>query len=207
MAAPFSCFLGRPFFILWREPRFRQMREDQTVRLQLCQDESNSPRSYEDRSPRRISNSLRTRPSFVGGFFMLTRPSSWAYLEPSTSKLLYILVYNSLWLTPVSPRLTIVLVAGKLLGVVRIVSHGSNMGFDGESEDRPFGENGRRHGTAVVADRLRFSDLGQIPFTSTTKQISYLHKVRSPRIVAAQNEIKSSFMGGFFVAHLWHSSW
>jgi len=24
------------------------------------------------------------------------------------------------------------------------------MGFDGESEDRPFGENGRRHGTFVV---------------------------------------------------------
>ena len=78
---------------------------------------------------------------------MLVRPLSWIYLEPSTSKLLYILVYNSFWLAPVSPRLTIVLVAGKLLGVVRIASHGSNMGFVGESEDRPFGENGRRHGT------------------------------------------------------------
>lgn len=82
---------------------------------------------------------------------MSVRPSSWIYLNPSTAKLLYILVYNSFWLAPVSPRLTIVLVAGKMLGVVEIASHGSNMSFDGESEDCPFGENGRRHGTARKA--------------------------------------------------------
>ena len=93
---------------------------------------------------------LQIRPSVLGGFFRVRPSSSWAYLEPSTSKLLYILVYNSFWLASFNPRLTIVLVAGKLLGVAEIVSHGSNMGFDGESEDRPFGENGRRLGTAVV---------------------------------------------------------
>ena len=36
-----------------------------------------------------------------------------------------------------------------MLAVVDTESHGSNMGFVGESEDRPFGENGRRHGTLV----------------------------------------------------------
>jgi len=92
----------------------------------------------------------------VGGFFMSVRPSSWNHRKPSTSKLLYILVYNSFWLAPVVPRLTIVLVAGKLLGVVGIASHGSNMGFDGENELCTFQENGRRHGTANVSGRERF---------------------------------------------------
>jgi hypothetical protein len=63
-----------------------------------------------------LKNGLN-RPLF-GGFFTLVRPSSWIYLNPSTSKLLYILVYNAFWLAPDDPRHTIVLVADKLLGVV-----------------------------------------------------------------------------------------
>ncbi len=39
----------------------------------MCQDESNSPHSYEDRSPRRTKQK-RIRPSLVGGFFH-ARPS------------------------------------------------------------------------------------------------------------------------------------
>ena len=88
---------------------------------------------------------------------MLVRPSSWIYLKPSTSKLLYILVYNSFWLAPGVPRRAIVLLAGKLLAVVEIASHGSNMGFVGENELRTLQENGRRHGTCVVSGQEQFS--------------------------------------------------
>ena len=57
-----------------------------------------------------------------------------------------------------------------MLGVVGIASHGSNMGFVGESGVCPFSENWRRHGTANVVGRTRFPDLGQTGFTPTTKQ-------------------------------------
>ena len=124
----------------------------------LCQDESDSPRSYEGRSPRntkqqinktvpRVEYGLRrrerslfffgelasswdkscvrtraiilvhtktvlpktrsnksTRPSLVGGFFVVGRPLSWNCLKPLTSRRLYILVYNSFWLAQVVPR-------------------------------------------------------------------------------------------------------
>ena len=86
---------------------------------------------------------------------MLVRPSSWIYLNPSTSKRPYIFIYNSFLLAPVSPRLTIVVLAGKLLGVVRIASHGSNMGFVGESRFRSFSENWRRHGANPVVAQNR----------------------------------------------------
>ena len=58
-----------------------------------------------------------------------------------------------MWQAPDDPRRAIVLLAGKLLGVVDSVSHGSNMGFVGENELRTFQENCRRHGTRVVSGR------------------------------------------------------
>lgn len=60
------------------------------------------------------------------------------------------------WQAPVGPRLTIVALTDKLLDVLEIASQGLNMGFDGESEVCPFGENGRRHGTQMVNRDFNF---------------------------------------------------
>ena len=51
----------------------------------------------------------------MDGFFVVVLPSSWNYQKPSTSKLLYILVYNAFWLAPAGPRRAISIQAGEIL--------------------------------------------------------------------------------------------
>ena len=75
-----------------------------------------------------------------------------------------------MWQAPDDPRRAIVLLAGKLLGVVDSVSHGSNMGFVGENELRTFQENCRRHGTRVVSGREQSPVHTKIVLPETTKQ-------------------------------------
>ena len=112
----------------------------------MCQDESDSPRLYEDRSPR--STKQQTNKTAPRGRFFHAHPTLVLELLGTIDvEAFYILVYNSSWLAPVGPRRAIVLLTGKLLGVVRIESHGSNMGFVGESGVCSFSENWRRHGT------------------------------------------------------------
>ena len=71
----------------------------------LCQDESDSPRSYEDRSPRNAKQQInKTAPR--GRFF---RRRFTFVLELSKTidvEAFYILVYNSFWLASVVPRRT-----------------------------------------------------------------------------------------------------
>ena len=62
----------------------------------------------------------------------------------------YILVYNSFWLAPVAPRRTICDEVSEIPAVVDSESHGSNMGFVGESGVCSFSENWRRHGTGQM---------------------------------------------------------
>ena len=59
----------------------------------------------------------------------------------------YILVYNSFWLAPVAPRRTICDEVSEIPAVVDSESHGSNMGFVGESGVCSFSGNRVRHGT------------------------------------------------------------
>ena len=89
-----------------------------------------------------------------------------------------------MWQAPDDPRRAIVLLAGKLLGVVDSVSHGSNMGFVGENELRTFQENCRRHGTRVVSGRER-------------SPRSY--EDRSPRNNEATNQQDRPTRGGFLI--------
>ena len=122
----------------------------------LCQDESDSPRSYEDRSPRNTKQQInKTVPR--GRFFRLVRPSSWNCLKPSTSWRLYILVYNSFWLASVAPRRTICDEVSEIPAVVDSESHGSNMGFVGESGVCSFSGNRVRHGTNRITRYMDFT--------------------------------------------------
>ena len=86
----------------------------------MCQDESDSPRSYEDRSPRNTKQQInKTVPR--GQFFRLVRPASRG-IDSS----------------------------GRNIAVVEIVSRGSNKGFAGESGVCSFSENWRCHGTETI---------------------------------------------------------
>ena len=115
----------------------------------MCQDESDSPRSYEDRSPRNAKQQInKTAPR---GRFFRRRPSLVLELSKTIdAEAFYILVYNSFWLAPVAPRRTICDEVSEIPAVVDSESHGSNMGFVGESGVCSFSENWRRHGTGQM---------------------------------------------------------
>ena len=69
----------------------------------LCQDESDSPRSYEDRSPRNTKQ--QTNKTVPRGRFFRRRFTF--VLEQSKTievEAFYILVYKSIWLAPAVPR-------------------------------------------------------------------------------------------------------
>lgn len=69
----------------------------------LCQDESDSPRSYEDRSPRNTKQQIdKTVP--CGRFFRRRPPLVLELSKTIDVETFYILVYNSFWLAQVVPR-------------------------------------------------------------------------------------------------------
>ena len=69
----------------------------------MCQDVSDSPRSYEDRSPQNTKQQInKTVPR---GRFFRRRPSLVLELSKTIdAEAFYILVYNSFWLASVVPR-------------------------------------------------------------------------------------------------------
>ena len=77
----------------------------------------------------------------------------------------YILVYNSFWLASVAPRRTICDEVSEIPAVVDSESHGSNMGFVGESGVCSFSGNRVRHGTPAVSGQERFSSFIRRPFS------------------------------------------
>ena len=69
----------------------------------------------------------------------------------------YILVYNSFWLASVAPRRTICDEVSEIPAVVDSESHGSNMGFVGESGVCSFSGNRVRHGTNRITRYMDFT--------------------------------------------------
>jgi hypothetical protein len=98
-----------------------------------------------------------------------------------------------MWQAPDDPRRAIVLLAGKLLGVVRIASHGSNMGFDGENGVCSFSENWRRRRTLVL--RLSSpSRLGQGIVTWAQRQTQIHQASRKRRLLFCKQRQSSDPM-------------